>query len=1087
MKKIILITTLMLLSFAMIGMVSAATINVPVDQPTIQAAINAAQSNDIINIAPGTYAETLTFGSTFVADNLVIQAADPNNKPVITKGVYFWKFTDPINGITFKNLYLSGAYSATYKYVIKTGWEDFSWRHAAINNFVMDNCVIDGSNYVNSGMKVDNFTGDITFTNNEFKNTNWAVVDFNGPSDGSKDVPVDNFVWANNYVHDCDGTVALRGYTTDKTDVVTVSGNRWENIGGYLGSKDYHWSAIEVNNAKQLNMYDNVINNVVVDAWGEGEAIQFWNVDSVNIYNNDFTNNYQGIYVYGSLIPSGSIHNNNIVNNDQYGLLVESTIGAPLNAVNNWWGSDQLSAITPLISGLANYIPFLCAPAPTGKPSDAQGSCIPKLVYILEHAGKSCANAEYATIQAGIDAASAGQTVVVCPGTYNEALAVSKSLTIQGAGKASTIVNSGASSGISLVGSEPLLSLTVKDLTLQATSPSGHGISPNWATGAPTVLDGLTIEDVVITGYNCGVRKASYTPVQNVNILDSNIDGNLYGICTYNTNAVASPLNTFDNVLIQDSTFNNNKYKGMYFESLSNAVIDGVTIDGSGYSGGHAAGIDINLKFRQTYQDIKIMNSAITNSGNGDLVNGACLMIKARNDGGTYGANPAALTGVELTGNTISGCPTGIRFGEVNTVVDEVLTNVAVSNNVIAGNSLAGLRNIAFPVALTKINAVNNYWGDAKGPFVAGELECTSGDKIIGPASWCPFYKDIGLTDSDTICSCTPVNGDKLNALATLQRLPGNTVNPLKDAIKELTESLNITYWINPMHVICNGGDKYVFDNEKNAVYHLMKITPIDSRYATVRQVILNIVAVDRMLANTLYMEAKAANPTCDPLCGTSGHARCTTTCNELKTSAKYLTEGDKKAAEGKYKDAVDKYKSSWQHSKKVAPICNSQAGTTSCSSLKPIQYMVLEYAGTKPVSNVAYYSASSTGTPSASYLMGNTGPLSTGSAFSFGDYAARNAPNDVDFLITFEDGTMQKSRFHLSCSDSEMNGAADCGALEGNAKDNSVIGGNLWYLRDLQGNGLSLCTTQTSGVTGNAVSGNSGEGLLCRWFGWFC
>jgi len=128
------------------------------------------------------------------------------------------------------------------------------------------------------------------------------------------------------------------------------------------------------------------------------------------------------------------------------------------------------------------------------------------------------------------------------------------------------------------------------------------------------------------------------------------------------------------------------------------------------------------------------------------------------------------------------------------------------------------------------------------------------------------------------------------------------------------------------------------------------------------------------------------------------------------------------------------------------------------CSDLKPIEQMVLEYAGTTAIQNVAFYRTSATGTPSSGDLIGTTGPLTTGDIFSFGNYDAANATNDVDFLITFVGGATQKSRFHLSCSDAEMNDITDCGKLQGNAKDNSVTGGNLWFLRDLQGHGKHMC-----------------------------
>lgn len=48
-------------SLAAISISNAATINVPADQPTIQAGINAASNGDMVLVAPGTYTENINF------------------------------------------------------------------------------------------------------------------------------------------------------------------------------------------------------------------------------------------------------------------------------------------------------------------------------------------------------------------------------------------------------------------------------------------------------------------------------------------------------------------------------------------------------------------------------------------------------------------------------------------------------------------------------------------------------------------------------------------------------------------------------------------------------------------------------------------------------------------------------------------------------------------------------------------------------------------------------------------------------------------------------------------------------------------
>lgn len=81
-------TVIGLLAFLCPVVSHAATINVPADQPTIQAGIDAAVDRDTILVAPGTYVENIDFSAKNVcligsgAGVTTLTPADPNTPAV---------------------------------------------------------------------------------------------------------------------------------------------------------------------------------------------------------------------------------------------------------------------------------------------------------------------------------------------------------------------------------------------------------------------------------------------------------------------------------------------------------------------------------------------------------------------------------------------------------------------------------------------------------------------------------------------------------------------------------------------------------------------------------------------------------------------------------------------------------------------------------------------------------------------------------------------------------------------------------------------------------------------------------------------
>jgi len=113
-------------------------------------------------------------------------------------------------------------------------------------------------------------------------------------------------------------------------------------------------------------------------------------------------------------------------------------------------------------------------------------------------AGTSCATASFGTIGAAVTAAAAGDTVVVCAGTYKETVAVAKTLTLSGQG--ATIDATGLDNGVKITASN----VTVSGFTIE--NATGEGIlaqQPNPVkgplVGGTQLYTGVPISHVTIT------------------------------------------------------------------------------------------------------------------------------------------------------------------------------------------------------------------------------------------------------------------------------------------------------------------------------------------------------------------------------------------------------------------------------------------------------------------------------------------------------------------------------------------------------------------------------------------------------------
>lgn len=333
----------------------------------------------------------------------------------------------------------------------------------------------------------------------------------------------------------------------------------------------------------------------------------------------------------------------------------------------------------------------------------------------------------YYGIQGAINAAAPGDVVEVAAGTYVEGLEINKPITLRGQGP-TTILQANATTGpaIQLTGSgasalEPIL---IQDLRIEVdnaygiTVPGTHDVS--WV-----VLDGVDVigsDDFGDTENEIGLQVNLTASLRHLVVTDCSFQYLHYGWYTQmnpDQSAWGIPSNIED-VQVTDTDFLHNLAKGLYLEKLHQATFTRCVIDDNGRNVGFwnarwNGGLDLNLK-GLAYADFAMIDCEITNNGLG-CQDGAGLMLKARDDGATYGAYPASLDGVLIEGCTITGNERGVRLGEPGklnlTPVNAVIRGCTISGNVptyagVDGSLPGGL--ISYGVA--DIEAGLNWWGD---------------------------------------------------------------------------------------------------------------------------------------------------------------------------------------------------------------------------------------------------------------------------------------------------------------------------------------------------------------------------------------
>ena len=301
----ILFALVLVLSFSLIpaAPVMAATINVPGDHSTIQAAINAAGSGDTISVAAGTYDEVgqivIDKGLTIVGEDRATTIIKPTGNTGSSGDARGWFLVS--SGIDFhlSNVTLDGDGYLIYQAIRHKG-------SGSIENVDFKEIRYNESGPTYAGVAVAAFgTGPVDISNCTFSGIGRVGVLY----------------------------FALGG-------VSTFSGNV------YSGKSDGDWLdyALDISAGAVVNVIGNTISDCRGVASVDGSAsagilvtTYYGAGTQATITGNDIYDNTDGIAVGydGSDTSTVVAHNNNIVGNTSHGI---DTTASSVDATNNWWG-----------------------------------------------------------------------------------------------------------------------------------------------------------------------------------------------------------------------------------------------------------------------------------------------------------------------------------------------------------------------------------------------------------------------------------------------------------------------------------------------------------------------------------------------------------------------------------------------------------------------------------------------------------------------------------------------------------------------------------------------------------------------------
>ena len=484
----------------------------------------------------------------------------------------------------------------------------------------------------------------------------------------------------------------------------------------------------------------NIITNHPDGGLDQGTAVVFEGGQSgVSLTKNYLNDNGKGIYGWNF----GAFGMNTIENNDLSGntaFAVQNSNASNLDLGCNWFGTAGTGAIDAMLDGMVSYSTYLLNGTDTDLPSvgfqPANTCAVLTELYVNDNdqtgdlvttapgddSNPGTAAAPFRTLQQALSAAGSGNTIIVDVGDYTETgqVVIDKDLTIQGQGKANTILRPGTNTGGTgdtrgFILVNPSIEFNIKDLAIdgtgklvwQAIRHQGNGIVDQVGFTQIKYNESTSYQGTAIAAFGTGnvdVTNCMFTEMGRI------------GVLYFGTG-------------ISNSLFKDNMYTGKGAGNWIDYMLD------------ISAGANVQVE---------------NNSVSGNL--GVAMSDGSTSAGILVSTFFAPGTAANISGNDITGNSTGIFVGFDAMDVSAVFANL----NNIAGNTNGLISTNPM------VDATGNWWGDASGP--SGEGPGT-GDAVSTNVDFCGWlielYEGIpnpttaGIPDPEPITTIQACSGEE--------------------------------------------------------------------------------------------------------------------------------------------------------------------------------------------------------------------------------------------------------------------------------------------------------------------------------------